>query len=81
MVSHSTALQATSTEAMVPSTTVSCFPRNMQGRLLASMAANTTMSGQGKLKLTHSALKERWPTEQKQEMPTAVEPMEETREF
>lgn len=37
------------------------------------------MSRQGKLKLTHSALKERWPTEQKQEMPTEVEPMEETR--
>lgn len=60
---------------------VSCFPRNMQDRLLASMADTTTMSGQGKLKLTHSALKERWPTEQKQEMPTAVGPMEETREF
>lgn len=53
----------------------------MQGRLLASTEGTTTMSRQGKLKLTHSALKERWPTEQKQEMPTEVEPMEETREF
>lgn len=52
---------------------LSCCPRNMQGRLSCYMAGTTTTSRQGKLKLT--ALKERRLPEQKQEMPTAVEPV------
>lgn len=59
---------------------VCCCPRNMQGSLLAGTRGTTSMSRQGKLKLTHGAWKERRPAGQKPEMPTEADPMEEPEE-
>lgn len=52
----------------------------MHGGLLAGIEGTTTMSRRGKLKLTYGVWKERWPAGQKLEIPSVVEPMEETDE-